>query len=164
MARNRFCETIENRPLTEEEFRTLVVDRLPLLVEENDRIVFYYEPARDDYLKEVRAVVFPNDKGVYLEAVFDPGIENSERIYTREVARKDKIVPLLKEILVDNQFPNDGWVDNSESIHAVGQSFEIVRGFPYIQNPTEEDEFSYVEALEYIINEISDFEGNTDEE
>lgn len=165
MATNRFKETIENRPLTDEEFKTLVVDRMPLLNEADDGIEFYYEPVRDDHVNESSVLVIPKNIGFLLKTVINSGVEREEKIFMKEVTTKEEVVPLLRKILVEQQLPNtDEWNDSSYWMHASMQSFKIIREYPLIENPTENDDFSYVEALQYIIIAIRDIDGNPADE
>ena len=159
MARQSFFEEIPNRPLPEGEFDRLVVERLGLLeAEAENRIKINYYPVREDGISYVTVVRMFDDNGFWVEWSTDTGGYRDQKIYTRDFVPEDETVDALKRILVDYETPDrDRWVDMTDDIMYASQAFHIVREFPSIEEPTESDEFDYVEALEYLIKNVQEY-------
>ena len=85
----------------------------------------------------------------------DSGDSRGERYRTKEKVSYGEALQILRTVLMDYKLPDpDEWYDATNDAGRAEQSFRIIRGFYKIENPTEEDEFTFVEALKYVIEEV----------
>ena len=161
MADHIFSDVIEPNPLDMQEFDRLVTERLNKLENAKDNhLVIGYEPYRDDTMSHVQAVKMWDDIGYRVEWATNTGAENRRialKIYHKDHLSEEESIRVFKEILVDFEMPDkEGWEDTTEMEMYAGWAFLTVRDYSKIKNPTEQEQFAYVEALKYIIDEVDE--------
>ena len=156
MAKQSFHEEIPNRPLTKGEFDRLVIDRLGLLEAEAENLLsIRYTLIREDGVSDVSVVRMYDDNGFWVQWTTDTGEFRDQKIYIRDFVPEEETRDILSRILIDYETPDrDEWEDMTDDIMYSSQALRIVCEFPDIDQPTEADEFNYVEALEYLIENV----------
>ncbi len=161
MSDHEFKNVIEPKPLDMQEFNRLVTERLNLLECENhNHLVIAYEPFRSDTMSHVQAIKSWDDIGYHVEWITNTGDENIRtglRIYSKDHLSEEDAIQVFKQVLVDFEMPDKlGWYDETEYYMYLGWANDTVRDYPKIKIPTKQEEFTYVEALKFIIQEVSD--------
>ena len=161
MADHEFTDVIKPNPISMQDFDRLVTNRLiKLECADKNYLVIAYEPFRDDTVSHVQAIRMWDDIGYRVEWATNTGDENERiglKLYNKDHLSEEEALNVFKQVLVDFEMPDKaGWEDETEVSMYTGWAHYTVRDFSKIKTPTEQDEFTYVEALKYIIENITD--------
>ena len=158
MKKEKFNYVIPNKPLSEELLGLYVSDKLFMLKSKPDSwITVAYEPIRQDEVSCVQVARMYDDDGFWVEWVTDTGKEKGVTIYSKAHMTEEETMSVFRQVLVDYEKPDKKeWYNYTDYQMYSSQAIRIIEEFPFIENPTEEDEFAYVEALDFMIGEIQE--------